>query len=224
MIAATGHAALMDDVYRRQRHIYDFTRKYYLFGRDRMIAGLALKADAQVVEIGCGTARNLIKMAKAYPKAVFYGLDASQEMLVTARAAVERAGMGARIRLAHGLAENLTPAMFGLDQPFDCCVFSYSISMIPDWKQALAAAALALHPDGQVHLVDFGDLAGLGRQAAWLLTKWLQLFHVSPRLDIVRRLESMPDDSAENAHIQMLPARYAFIWHASSKAALSLSV
>ena len=33
----------MDDVYRYQRYIYDFTRKYYLFGRDRLIDGLALK-------------------------------------------------------------------------------------------------------------------------------------------------------------------------------------
>ena len=29
----------MDRIYRRQRHVYDFTRKYYLLGRDRLIAG-----------------------------------------------------------------------------------------------------------------------------------------------------------------------------------------
>ena len=39
--AKSGHAALMDRVYRRQRYIYDLTRKYYLFGRDRMIRELA---------------------------------------------------------------------------------------------------------------------------------------------------------------------------------------
>ena len=33
----------MDQVYRRQRYIYDFTRKYYLLGRDRLIRGLALQ-------------------------------------------------------------------------------------------------------------------------------------------------------------------------------------
>ena len=31
----TGEAALMDRIYRRQRHVYDVTRKYYLLGRDR---------------------------------------------------------------------------------------------------------------------------------------------------------------------------------------------
>ena len=29
---------LMDSVYRRQRHIYDVTRKYFLLGRDTLIA------------------------------------------------------------------------------------------------------------------------------------------------------------------------------------------
>ena len=36
-IGARDHAALMDTVYRGQRHIYDATRKYFLFGRDRLI-------------------------------------------------------------------------------------------------------------------------------------------------------------------------------------------
>ena len=30
----------MNRMYRRQRHIYDGTRRYYLLGRDRLIAGL----------------------------------------------------------------------------------------------------------------------------------------------------------------------------------------
>ena len=30
-------AALMDRLYRRQRHFYDVTRKHYLLGRDRLI-------------------------------------------------------------------------------------------------------------------------------------------------------------------------------------------
>jgi len=37
MTAAFDHADLMDRVYRRQRHLYDATRKYYLLGRDPML-------------------------------------------------------------------------------------------------------------------------------------------------------------------------------------------
>ena len=32
---------LMDRIYRRQRHLYDSTRKYYLLGRDRLIERLS---------------------------------------------------------------------------------------------------------------------------------------------------------------------------------------
>lgn len=83
------HAGLMDRVYRRQRHIYDFTRKYYLFGRDKLIGQLALGPSETLVEVGCGTARNLIAIARCYPGARLFGLDASEAMLETARAAIE---------------------------------------------------------------------------------------------------------------------------------------
>src|ERR1700691_3395778 len=110
---ADSHAALMDGVYRRQRHVYDFTRKYYLFGRDRLIRGLALQPGESLLEIGCGTARNLIHVAPPYPQTELYGLDASAEMLETAARSVAGAGLGSRIRLAQGRAERLEPGLFG---------------------------------------------------------------------------------------------------------------
>ena len=61
-------AALMDDMYRRQRHIYDLSRKFYLLGRDEAIARLRPAPGDKVLEIGCGTGRNLIKLAQAYPE------------------------------------------------------------------------------------------------------------------------------------------------------------
>ena len=92
-----SHAALMDEVYRGQRHIYDLTRKYYLFGRDTLIAGLAAKPGARVLEVACGTGRNLAKVAKAWPGVRLYGLDISAEMLKSARAT-----LGNEARLGEG--------------------------------------------------------------------------------------------------------------------------
>jgi S-adenosylmethionine-diacylgycerolhomoserine-N-methlytransferase len=103
-----NHAALMDSVYRRQRHIYDFTRKYYLFGRDRLIDTMQPKPDARILEVGCGTARNLIRLAKRYPGRSLFGLDASEAMLETATRAVERTRFGGQIRLARAYAEELS--------------------------------------------------------------------------------------------------------------------
>ena len=86
----TAAAGAMDAIYRHQRFIYDLTRRNYLFGRDQLIADLEPPAGGSVIEIGCGTARNLLCAAKLYPKAKFFGIDVSEEMLKTARTLVTR--------------------------------------------------------------------------------------------------------------------------------------
>ena len=210
MAQTENHAALMDRVYRRQRYIYDLTRKYYLFGRDRLIRELALKPGARVIEVGCGTARNLVKIAQAYPQAELFGLDASDAMLESAAASLARAGLNGRVKLVQAYAEALSPQLFNESEPFDAIIFSYSLSMIPDWRQALVAAGGALSADGRIHVVDFGDLKGLGPIAEKLLREWLALFHVAPREELLRFAEARPSD------LRLLPGRYAFIWRGGS--------
>jgi S-adenosylmethionine-diacylgycerolhomoserine-N-methlytransferase len=196
------HLGLMDHVYRRQRYVYDFTRKYYLVGRDSLIQGLDLKPGERLVEIGCGTARNLIAIARRYPSARLYGLDASAEMLKTARAQLAKAGLEDRVGIVHGLAENLSPAAFGQDS-FDHALFSYSLSMIPGWQQALFATAKTLSAKGLIHVVDFGDLKTLPGKS--LLRAWLSLFHVTPRTELLESLESQFGE-----RVTVFPGRYAF--------------
>jgi S-adenosylmethionine-diacylgycerolhomoserine-N-methlytransferase len=179
MASANGHAALMDEVYRGQRHIYDFTRKYYLFGRDTLINGLAAKPDMRVLEVACGTGRNLAKIGKAWPGARLYGLDISAEMLKSARAA-----LGDEARLGEGDACSFD-AQAVLGEPmFERVVLSYSLSMIPDWQGALDHAASLVAKGGQLHIVDFGDLSSMPRPFARLLKAWLAKFHVTPRADM----------------------------------------
>jgi len=202
----------MDDVYRYQRYIYDFTRKYYLFGRDRLIRDLQPKPDARVIEVGCGTARNLIKMARTYSSIRLYGLDASAEMLLTARKAIEQAGLNDRIKLVQAYAEDLSPTLFGESAPFDEIVFSYSLSMIPDWKQALRASQAALSKGGRIWVVDFGDLKGLGPAGEGALRRWLKLFHVAPRDELLQTIEQQ----SAQGHLHLLAGRYAFIWTGNS--------
>src|SRR5204862_213321 len=111
----TGHAGHMDAIYRSQRHIYDLTRKYYLLGRDALIDGIAPPPGGSVLEIGCGTGRNLIAAARRWPDARFYGIDISEAMLQTARAKVAKAGLSDRIVLAQGDATAFdAEALFGI--------------------------------------------------------------------------------------------------------------
>ena len=156
----------MNRMYRRQRHIYDGTRRYYLLGRDRLIAGLQPEAGATVLEIGCGTGRNLVHAARLYPDVRLFGIDVSTEMLTSAIAAVSRHGLTKRIRVAHGDGTAFDPqALFGIAS-FDHVMISYSLSMIPDWRGVLQAAISRLKPGGRLHVVDFGHqerLPGIAR-------------------------------------------------------------
>src|SRR5262249_47551960 len=196
--------------YRRQRHIYNLTRRYYLIGRDDLIRGLDLRPGERAVEIGCGTARNLISTARRYPGTQLFGLDASGEMLATAAEAANRAGLSQRIILKHGLAEDMSPGFFGESRGFDAGIFSYSLSMIPDWRRALVVAGRALADGGRLHIVDFGDFAALPRPVAAALRLWLQKFHVAPRAELLGALES-PLPAAGN-QLRVYPGRYAFCW------------
>ena len=146
----------MDAIYRYQRSIYDVTRKFYLLGRDQMVDGLK-PGIGSVLEVGCGTGRNLIKAAMQYPQARLYGFDISQMMLETATANIARAGLARRIKLAKGDASAFTgDALFGIHS-FDRVYISYALSMIPPWRDACAQALAAVKPGGSLHIVDFGQ-------------------------------------------------------------------
>ena len=172
---------LMDRIYRRQRHLYDSTRKYYLLGRDRLIEGLSPPMGGRVLEIGCGTARNLVAVARRYPEAPLFGIDISSEMLISARQTVAGTGLAPRIRLAQADATRFDPAiLFGVPS-FSRIFISYSLSMIPEWRVALGQALAWLPPGGELHIVDFGGQEELPRWFRHGLRTWLAQFHVDPR-------------------------------------------
>lgn len=184
MIPHSPVAAGMDRHYRYQRFIYDVTRRHYLLGRDTLIGGLVPPDSGTILEIGCGTARNLIGAAQRYPGARLYGIDISAAMLRTAGRRIAAAGLAGRIRLAQDDATTFdTAALFGLRQ-FDRVFVSYAISMIPDWRVVLDRAARAVAPQGSLHVVDFGGCEGLPRLVRSALYAWLERFAVTPREDL----------------------------------------
>jgi len=182
---------LMDRMYRRQRRIYDLSRKYYLIGRDEAIVRLRPEPGQSVLEVGCGTGRNLIRAARAYPEAEFFGLDVSREMLDTAAASIARAGLASRITIAAADATAFDPELlFGRDR-FDRVMISYALSMIPPWRAALARSLDVVAWGGSLHVVDFGDCAGWPRPFALALKRWLAAFDVTPCEDLGETLAAL---------------------------------
>ena len=192
-----------------QRHVYDLTRKHYLLGRDRLIADLDPPRGGTVLEIGCGTGRNIIAAARRYPHARFFGLDISDEMLMSARANVDKAGLSGRISLARADATAFEAKALFAQAAFDRVFISYSLSMIPPWRETIRQALDCLEPGGSLHIVDFGRQEGLPGWFRSGLRAWLARFHVEPRDTLHAVLESEAQRAGASLSYDSLYRGYA---------------
>ncbi|MBY5563670.1 class I SAM-dependent methyltransferase [Rhizobium leguminosarum] len=204
------HASLMDGMYRYQRHIYDLTRKYYLLGRDSTIRNLDVPEGGTLLEVGCGTGRNMAFAHRYFPTARLFGLDISQEMLISARKTFATKATIPEFRVADATA--FTPREFGVSG-FDRILISYALSMIPDWERAVDASIAALNPGGQLHIVDFGQQEGLPDWFRRMLQSWLAKFHVSPRPDLREVLEAQAHENNATLLFDTVGGGYA--WRAA---------
>jgi len=201
----------MDAMYRYQRYFYDATRKFYLLGRDQLIATMNIEAGQHILEAGCGTGRNLIKLARDYPQTNFFGLDASSAMLATAQDKLNAAGLR-NVSLKMALADDFTHSeTFGLDPAFDAIFFSYSISMIPTWKESLATALANLRSGGSIYIVDFYDQQELPAWFRSALKGWLRRFHVQFWGDLMPHLFDLERQGLGTLEITPIARRYAFM-------------
>lgn len=196
----------MDRMYRPQQRIYDLTRKYYLIGRDRLIAELGAAAGQQILDIGCGTGRNLDLIGRRYLGVRLFGLDAAAPMLERAAARLPHA------TLVRGNAETLDPlASFGVEGGFDHILISYCLSMVDDPAAALHAAHRHLTPGGTLHIVDFGDMAGLPAWVRRAVTAWLACFGVHHRPEITATLQDLAGRPGWRLETADLGRRYALL-------------
>jgi len=227
----------MDQMYRLTRHVYDLTRRYYLLGRDRLLERVVTSRNTATLEVGCGTARNLIKLAQRQDYGRLYGLDASHEMLETAGKSIKKTlglstgfqspgiatsagasqpapGQAGRepIVLRQGLAEQLdAQRMFGRDEPFDTIFFSYCLSMIPTWPGAIDAAMANLRPGGHLLIVDFWDQKDLPGVFAAGLKRWLAMFHVHYRPEVHDAIVDLGTSGRGEVEFESVARRYAYI-------------
>lgn len=198
--------ARMDRMYRPQKHLYDLTRKHYLVGRDRLVAGLGAKPGQRVLDVGCGTGRNLALVARRYPGVRLFGVDAAAPMLEVARRRTPSAA------LARGVAEDLDArALFGVAGGFDHVTISYCLSMVDDPAAAVRAAVRHLAPGGTLHVVDFGGMAGLPPWFRRGMTAWLARFHVRHRPEVEAELRALAAGTGARVERAELGRGYALL-------------
>ena len=162
------NAAALADYYRWHARLYDATRWSFLFGRSALIRAITGRCQpASILEIGCGTGSNLLRLRRRFPDAAITGLDLSTDMLVQARRKLaQRASAVTLLQQRYDRPLSAEPA-------FDLIVFSYCLSMIdPGWQQALDAALGDLQPGGLLAVVDFHDTRFSGCR------RWMGFNHV----------------------------------------------
>lgn len=158
--------ARMEQYYRFHARLYDATRWSFLFGRSALLRQAArLSQPRRVLEVGCGTGRNLREMSRLFPQAELTGLDIAAAMLQ--RAEQKLRPRSPHIQLQHG--DYHQP----LRGDFDLVLLSYSLTMMnPGWESVLRTAHADLRPGGHIAVVDFHD-------SRWpIFKRWMGINHV----------------------------------------------
>lgn len=165
------HRTLMTRYYKMHSLIYDATRWTFLYGRDRLTESLLIQPGECVVEIGCGTGKNFEAIQRGLcGTGELIGIDCSAPMLKKAEQRVKKNGWNNVRLLDHEYGRQTVTR-----GEADVVLFSYSLSMIPNWELALASAHAELRPGGRIGVVDFcKEPSGSGK-----FSDWLALNHVT---------------------------------------------
>jgi len=143
-----SHAESLGAFYGVQSAHYDRFRERLLRGRADLIADIELPPHAYVVELGGGTGRNIEFFGDRIARIARYDVvDLCAPLLLRAR---ERARVIPPLHAVEADATTWRPA-----RPADVVILSYALTMIPDWRAAIANALAMLAPGGQLAVVDF---------------------------------------------------------------------
>ena len=183
--------------YKLHSRIYDVTRWSFLFGRTAIVNQLAAQTTPQhILEVGCGTGKNLALLANRFPNAQITGVDVSADMLSVARRKLSR--LENRITLQN----QPYPPPQSNRKKYDLVLFAYALSMFnPGWDTAIAAAIDDLNEGGTLAVVDFHTTS----VAAF--RRWMRVNHVRMEGHLLPLLKAHTD----NPSVQIRRA-YAGLW------------
>jgi len=175
--------------YRFHARIYDLSRWTFLRGREELIRQAAARCyPNDILEVGCGTGKNLLHLGRLFPEAQLWGLDLSPHMLARTR------------RKLRGLRQRVTLVQAAYDQPlapgrYGLVVFSYALSMFnPGWETAILTARRDLSPGSLIAVVDFHD------SPFQSFKRWMGFNHVRLDAHLLPRLRGLFPSGHWSAH------------------------
>lgn len=131
--------------------VVSMERLVYRPGRVASIGALTLRPGDRVLDVGCGTGLNFpLLIAAVGETGEVVGVDASPTMLTQARRRITRRDWG-NVVVIEGDAAALPALVSG---QFDAVVFTYSLSIIEQWRRAWLGALGVLRPGGRVAVAD----------------------------------------------------------------------
>jgi demethylmenaquinone methyltransferase/2-methoxy-6-polyprenyl-1,4-benzoquinol methylase len=136
--------------------------------RAKAVDRLDLRPGEHVLEIGCGTGRNLPFLSKAVgPHGRVYGVDISPGMLAKARALCDH-NHWRNVELIEGDA-----AQYRAPTPLDGVMFGLSYNTMPHHLTVLREAWAQLKPGGRLVIMDAKLPPGLGGRLVLPFSLWL---------------------------------------------------
>ncbi len=150
-VRGATHAQRLESFYSGQAGNYDAFRARMLHGRRELIESIDFPPGGVWVDLGAGTGENLLAACRrANLLSEIHLVDLSPSLLAVAPKNAARAGLDCVLtHLADATRFEMEP------ESVDVVTCSYSLTMIPDWFEALAAAERMLRPGGTIAVVDF---------------------------------------------------------------------
>ena len=164
----------LDEYYRVHSKFYDITRWSFLFGRSSLSSFLpGLPENPTILDLGCGTGKQLKYLKQLYPGSRITGIDLSEDML---QKASKKFGDEFELVNARYSKERFP------ENTFDLISASYSLTMMDDLHETIEAIKYHLKPEAYIAAVDFDS-----SPFPWFMD-WMKINHVEMKDNLFNNL------------------------------------